>query len=234
MNSITRNELKYNYECHNIVCNWCKGNHISRQCNVEKLVKKELKDRVGSAMEQFVEKCIQCPQCLSVAKDYSNRETFCSFERLANNTPSLDLECKVCGFQVEVKSKCLSVNNLPDQIYCKAGNYKNLIENIYKNNINIIVIIYSADRDTKDITIKEVLLFDNYELRKGINIVINKQANSTLSDITIFNKNTIPRLCFNIKKMSFESFINKIEEELNNNELKMKNYNNVNTRKFYY
>jgi hypothetical protein len=200
---------------HNIICKWCKGNHGSRQCNAEKLIKNELKTKVGIVMEQFVEKCIQCPRCLAIAGNYcDNKEEFCSFERLANNTPSLDIECKMCGLQVEVKSKCLSVNVLPNQVYCKAGNFNNLIDNIYSNNLNIIIIIYSADRKTKNIMIKEVLWIDNVDLLFNNKIKITKEINSTLSNIELLDRQSFIKLSFKIKKISFESYINKISNKL--------------------
>jgi hypothetical protein len=182
----------------NIICNWCGENHTSRQCNNENMIKLELKVRVGSVIEEFVEKCIQCPRC---------SKTEGGFHRLGNNTPSLDIECKNCGLQVEVKSKCLSVNVLPNQIHCKAGNYYSLIKNIHFNNLNMIIIIYSADRKTKEITIKEAIWIDNYHLQTQTNITIDNIEDSRLSKINILDRNFFPRLSFDIRKISFESYI---------------------------
>jgi hypothetical protein len=207
----TSNKNFYKYELFNIICRWCKGNHKSRQCRVEKLIKNELKTKVGMVMEQFVEKYIQCPRCLDIVGDYcENNEEFCSFERLANNTPSLDIECKMCGLQVEVKSKCLSVNVLPNKVYCKAGNFNNLINNIYNNNLHMIVIIYSADRETKNIVIKEVLWLDNADLRYNKKIIIKKEINSSLSNIELLDRKNFTNLSFNIEKICFRAYINNI------------------------
>jgi hypothetical protein len=214
MNMISKNNLNYRYESINIVCKWCTGNHSSRNCHSEKMIKSQLKIKVGTVMEQFVEKCIECPRCFYAAGNNYNKENFCSFTRLANNTPSLDIECTICGLQIEVKSKCLSINNLPDQIYCKAGNYDSLINNIYDNQLNIIVIIYSADRITKNITIKEILWIDNKELYSESNVFINKIPNTTLCNITITNRNNIPKLPFDIKNISFETYINKLVKNI--------------------
>ena len=191
-------------------CWWCKGNHSSRKCNSELLIKKELKKKVGHVMEKFVEQCIQCPRC-----SFVNDDTNYNFERLGNNTPSLDVQCRVCGLQVEVKSKCLSVNNLPDNIYCKGGNYNMLYHNILDNDLNIIIIIYSADRNSKNITIKEVLWINNNELMSNTNVFIERDDKSTLSNIIISNRNIIPKLPFEIKNISFTSYVQKKIRDLN-------------------
>jgi len=219
MNMMSENKLSYKHEPSNMVCKWCTGNHCSRKCQFEKLIKCELKTRVGIVMEQFVEKCIKCPRCSSIAGDYCDEETLCTFNRLANNTPSLDMECRICGLHVEVKSKCLSIDNLPNQIYCKAGNYDNLINNINENQLNIFVIIYSADRITKNITIKEILWMDHSILSFKSKVLIKRIPDTKLSDITIINRNNIPKLPFNIRNISFESYIKRLSEKIKYNDI---------------
>ena len=170
-----------------MVCNWCGENHGSRECNEEKMAKTFLKLRVGSVMEQIAEKFIKCPSCLQNYGFYCDNDIPCSFKRLGNNTPSLDLECQYCGLKVEVKSKCLSVDELPNNIFCKGGNYKMLENRIFNENLNLIVIIYGADRKTKNISIREILWIDNNELKNKKNISIEKDTNQ-LSTIKINNK----------------------------------------------
>lgn len=199
---------KYTEEIQNKTCWWCNGNHGSRYCNFESLIKKELKKKVGKVIENFVEKCIQCPRCSTNVNNFT-------FERLGNNTPSLDIECKSCGLQVEVKSKCLSVDSLPDNIYCKAGNYNMLQHNIFNNNLNIVIVIYSANRNTKNITIKEALWVSNNELRSNVNVMVTRENRSSLSNVVILNRNYIPKLSFYAENISFTSYIQKKSKELN-------------------
>jgi hypothetical protein len=189
-----------------IICNWCGKNHGSRECNEEKMVKTTLKLRVGSVMEEIVEKCIQCPNCLENNGFYCDNNLPYTFKRLDNNTPSLDLECQYCGVKVEVKSKCLSVEELPNNIFCKGGNYDMLTNRIFNDNLNLIIIIYSADRKTKNISIRQILWIDNYELKNRHNISIKENENH-LSTININNINFIYKIKHQIKNISFSSYL---------------------------
>ena len=193
-----------------IKCNFCGQNHGSRDCNNEKLAKHILKLRVGSVMEQIVEKCINCPNCLKNYGFYCDNDIPCSLKRLGNNTPSLDLECQYCGLKVEVKSKCLSVDKLPNNIYCKGGNYNMFTDRILNEDLNLILIIYSADRKAQEISIREILWIDNSELKKCKNILIEEDSKN-LSNIVINNINIINKLKLKhkIKNISFFSFLKK-------------------------
>lgn len=200
----------------NLICKWCAGNHSSRNCHYEEMIKPQLKNKVGIVIEQFVEKCIQCPLCVYKSGNSYNINNYYSFKRLANNKPSLDIECSICGLQIEVKSKCLSIDNLPEQIYCKAGNYNSLINNIYYGELNIIVVIYSANRITKNITIKEILWINNNILSSNTNVFINKIPHSSLCNIIIMNRHNIPKLPFEIKNISFTSYVNSMSKKIIN------------------
>jgi len=185
-------------------CDFCSHDHNCRTCPLEHKLRKDMTTKVGIIMEEFVENNIYCKRCNKL-----------SFKRLGNNTPSLDLQCTICKDNLEVKSKCLSVSTLPDDITCKGGNYEYFIDNINNKNLNLLVIIYGVNRLNKSICIREIYWITNSELRTQENIKITKNTDSTLSSISILNKNRFQKLKFNkLPLISFKTWIEKLIKQI--------------------
>ena len=45
------------------ICHFCGGNHICKECPIEKQIAPELKKEIGKKMELYVSKFINCPHC---------------------------------------------------------------------------------------------------------------------------------------------------------------------------
>jgi type II restriction enzyme len=141
-----------------------------------------LRKKVGNMMEYYIADNLECPEC-HVRK----------LKVIGNHTPSLDIICSHCNNNFEVKSKCLSVNNLPNDIKLPHGSYFDYVNRLNKG-LNLIVIIYGVDRIKKLITIREVL-YANNNLLKNVNIVkVSKRIDNNLSTIMIKNKETLNKL----------------------------------------
>jgi hypothetical protein len=117
-----------------ISCDFCKGNHNTRDCHVELKLAPEIKKFIGNLMEYYFCNYFSCPKC-------KNK----SLTVLGNNKPSLDIICSICSKNIEIKSKCLSIDKLPNDIICHGGNYNNFINNITNINLDLAVIIYGVD-----------------------------------------------------------------------------------------
>jgi transcription elongation factor Elf1 len=148
---------------------------------MEKALADKLKQKIGIRMEEYVVNNIHCPECGCK-----------SLYKLGTNLPSLDMVCNCCGKYYEVKSKCLSVNNLPNDIVLPHGLYNDYYDRI-KDGLGLIIIIYGANRNDKTITIREILYANNKNLQNNNLIYISKRANN-LSTINIKNKNNLRKL----------------------------------------
>ena len=187
------------------ICEWCNNNHISRECVYEKLCNKKIIIKVGQIMEEFIEYNFKCSQC----NEYS-------LKRLGNNCPSTDLICSLCNKRIEIKSKCLSVDSLPNEIICKSGNYEYFKKNIEKNNLDLIVIIYGVNRIKKEINIREIYWFDNKQLHDNNIIKINKMKDSLSSYIYIKDRTILNKIyILNNISISFDKLIKKLINKIN-------------------
>jgi hypothetical protein len=182
----------------NNICNFCSQNHKCRSCPTEKKIRSRVSKKVGITMEEFVVTNIPCKYCEQK-----------SFVRLASSTPSLDLQCTNCKQNVEVKSKCLSTNNLPNDIICKGGNYDCFVDNINNKNLNLLLVVYGVNRINKSIFIREVFWINNDDLVLQKNIKITER--DKLSTIFIPDKNNFSKLEFDtMPTISFNNWIQKL------------------------
>ena len=99
----------------NQYCEFCYENHSCRDCHKEKQLRTIISTKVGLLMEELIEHKLKCKYCNKY-----------SLIRRGDNSPSLDLECRLCKKKIELKSKCMSVGNIPHDITCKGGNYFHL------------------------------------------------------------------------------------------------------------
>lgn len=200
-----------NYKTKNIRCDWCFGSHNSRVCPYEKLCNVEINTYIGNYFEDYIESNIKCIKC----------NTF-SLHKLGDNTPSMDLICIKCYKKIELKSKCLSAIDIPNDIQCKGGNYNYLIDNITNSELDIIIIIYSVNRINKTIKIRHIYWINNYDLLFNDNINIIK--NDKLSIISIKNRNDLIDIKLpKIINISLKSFIDNIMKtiDLNNKKISL-------------
>ena len=165
-----------------VECFFCKGAHVCRDCPVEANMAPMFKKKVGYMMEYYVAENIKCPEC-----------NVLSLQVIGNHTPSLDLICGSCQKKFEVKSKCLSVDKLPTDIILPHGSYIDYKYRL-KDGLNLIVIVYGADRINKLINVREVLYANNNKLMSSNIIEVRRRDKSNLSTIFIKNKNLISRL----------------------------------------
>jgi hypothetical protein len=201
-------------------CYFCEGNHVCRECPQEALLAPVLKKYIGKIMEDFIGNNFCCPRC------NTNKLAV-----LGNHSPSLDIICGECERKYEVKSKCLSINNLPNDLKLPHGNFEEY-KNRQDNGLDLFVIIYKVDRINKKITIREVLYADNKEILKNDNIQVLKRNNSHLSTITINNKKLLNKLKLNrLFQFDFSSII---ENYLKSNNFinKIKSFANIDNNNY--
>jgi hypothetical protein len=179
----------------NIRCSFCNGEHNSRNCNIEQIFAPIFKKEVGIYMEEHITQNIMCPRC-------DNNKLY----KLGNHTPSIDLVCTECKHIYEVKSKCLSVKNLPNDIFCNGGNYNEFINNIKNKELDLIIVLYGVNREKKEIFIREILYAPNNMLKDNIlnNIIISKKNDNQLSSIEIKNKEKLKKIDIKNKYLSFK------------------------------
>jgi hypothetical protein len=146
-------------------------------------------------MEEHITQNIMCPRC-------DNNKLY----KLGNHTPSIDLVCTECKHIYEVKSKCLSVKNLPNDIFCNGGNYNEFINNIKNKELDLIIVLYGVNREKKEIFIREILYAPNNMLKDNIlnNIIISKKNDNQLSSIEIKNKEKLKKIDIKNKYLSFK------------------------------
>jgi hypothetical protein len=192
-------------------CYFCGGSHVCRECPQETLLAPVLKKFIGSIMEDFIGDTFSCPCCVKK-----------TMYVLGNHSPSLDIVCQNCYRKFEVKSKCLSVTNIPKDINLPHGNYEDYNKR-QSTGLDLFVIIYKVDRIHKKITIREVLYSKNSEILKNDNIKVVKRDRSHLSTICIkdrflLTKMKLEKLCqFDFssiidKYLQTSEYLNKIQE----------------------
>lgn len=196
-------------------CYFCGGNHLCRQCPQELILAPLLKKYIGSIMENFISDNYSCPGCNT-----------CNLKVLGNHSPSLDIVCKNCDRKFEVKSKCLSVNQLPIDLNLPHGNFFDYKKR-QSSGLDFFIIIYKVDRFNKKIKIREILYIKNKEISKGNNFKVIKRNDSNLSTIIIDNRLNLNKLNLVSKnEFDFSNIVNqynngvkKIEKNiLNSNE----------------
>jgi hypothetical protein len=181
------------------LCEFCNGKHITRNCPVELKLAPEIKKIVGNLMEYYFCNSFSCPGC-------KNK----TLSVLGNNKPSLDIICLTCSKKIEVKSKCLSINNLPRDIVCHGGNYNQFINNIENLELDLVVIIYGVNRKKKEIYIRKVYYIPNNILYNSKLVTIDKCINSSLSIINIKNIEKLNNIIIKSNQIiSFKNIINK-------------------------
>jgi hypothetical protein len=165
-----------------IKCYFCNGTHVCRDCPKETAMAPILKKKVGNMMEYWVANNFKCPEC-----------KYACLNVIGNHAPSLDIICNNCSKKFEVKSKCLSVEKLPNDIKLPHGSY---IDYIYRleEKLNLIVIIYGVDRINKIINIREVLYANNKYLKNPNVIKVQKRPESNLSTILIKDRTMLLKL----------------------------------------
>jgi hypothetical protein len=183
-------------------CEFCFGDHSCRDCDKEKKLRVIISNKVGLMMEEYLENNILCRYC--------NRYTL---TRRGDNSPSLDLECKLCKKKIEVKSKCLSIDKLPNDITCKGGNFIHLLNNIKNKDLDLVLIIYGVNRKLKEIKIRNTFWIYNNQLQDNKLVQISKNYN--LSTISIFDIRKLERILpNNIKTISFKNWIEKLIKQI--------------------
>ncbi len=189
----------------NNFCNFCGSHtHTSITCGIENKMAPYFKSEVGLRMEEYITENVVCQYC--------NKHTL---KALLDFSPSLDLVCTNCNAIYEVKSKCLSIKELPNDIFCNSGNYNEFIKNI-SNGLNLFVVIYGVDRKKKDIIIRNVYYASNSVLKNKEFVKIEKKKDNTLSTIRIFNKEKLQKIDFTETRISFQCLYNSLFHEIKN------------------
>jgi hypothetical protein len=185
-------------------CFFCNGNHTCRTCPIENKMAPILRKKVGNLMEYYIADNLECPEC-HVRK----------LKVIGNHTPSLDIICSNCNNKFEVKSKCLSVNNLPNDIKLPHGSYIDYVHRLNEG-LNLIVIIYGVDRIKKMIKIREVLYANNNLLNKIDIIKVSKRIDNNLSTILIKNKEKLDKLKVQTKNtiLTFKNDFDKMNKNI--------------------
>lgn len=163
-----------------VFCYYCNGNHSCRNCPIETLVAPHMKKIVGQHMEKFVANELCCPRCNNM-----------TLGRIGNHTPSLDIICTTCSTNFEVKSKCISAEQIPTDLILNHGNYFDYIAR-QNNELDFIIIIYGVDRRSKIITIRKVLHVPHSTVKQKTIFKVFKKSTSTLSDIIIPDYTKLP------------------------------------------
>ena len=154
-------------------------------------------------MENFIGNTFECPCCQQK-----------TMKVLGNHSPSLDIICTNCKRRFEVKSKCLSVNNLPNDLKLPHGSYNDYLKR-QNNGLDLFVIIYKVDRVKKKITIREVLYAKHQDIIQEENILVMKREKSHLSTILIKDKFLLRKMNMNqIYQFDFSIIIEKYMENL--------------------
>jgi hypothetical protein len=164
-----------------IKCHFCGEKHHCKDCPSEKQLAPILKKKMGMMMEKYVAENLRCTSCGEKA-----------LEVMANYSPSLDIKCKCCNKFIEVKSKCLSVEKIPEDIMLSHGCYVDFKDRI-EQGLNIILIIYGVNRIKKILKLREILLIPNSFLKNSNDVVnVSKRLDTNLSNINIHKKSELP------------------------------------------
>lgn len=184
-------------------CYFCSGDHACRECPLEATMAPILRKKVGNMMEYYVADNLRCPEC-KIQK----------LKVIGNHTPSLDIICNNCNKKFEVKSKCLSIAKLPNDINLQHGSYIDYMHRI-EEELNLIVIIYGVDRIKKFITIREVIYANNTELKNSDLIEVQKRVDNNLSTIMIKNKRKLLKLSLETDDNTVLTFKNEVDTYCN-------------------
>ena len=184
------------------VCYFCNDNtHLSRNCTVEKSVSNNLKKVCGLWAEEFVGTHLCCPRCNTM-----------SLQILGDNSASLDACCinNNCNAKIEIKSKCISAINIPLDLKLPHGNFK-YYNKRQEDGLDFIIIIYSANRQTKIIEIRKILYIEDSIIKNKKLFIINKNENMNNSTIIIPNYTKLNEIRLNkVYKYNFSENINNI------------------------
>lgn len=197
---------KINYECpkNSRICTFCNlPNHNCKNCEIESECAPMLKSFIGDYMERYIGQNVHCPKC----KNENSTEK--TLRVLNDNTPSWDLQCTDCLAMFEVKSKCLSVNNLPLDINLNHGVYNEYMKQLEKG-LNLFVIIYKVSRERKLIEISKLLYIDNIILKNKavINVVPRMNRLSSINIPNYTNRNIKDLTCdLNIMPIHFGNHV---------------------------
>ena len=188
----TNNEIKSNY-MKNIInykrrsnnknkiksCFYCGSTkHLCRDCPKEKHDSTNYKLQIGKWAEKYVSQ-YNCPNCKCH-----------NLKFLGNHTPSLDIVCENCGHMIEVKSKCLSINKLPNDIWMYHGNYDFYRKRVSQG-LTFVIVIYAVNRQTKNFHVRKVLYINNQIIQKEEKIKVLKNNDNKNSKIIIPNINKL-------------------------------------------
>lgn len=166
-------------------CWFCNSNeHSCRECPLESAISNKLRNKAGNEFEDYIAANVKCPGCMKA-----------TLKRLNNHSPSLDIICN-CGLKFEVKSKCLSIKELPNDIQLNHGSYIDCMNRINEESLNLILIIYGVNRIQKEIYIREILYANNQMLKdsKIVEIKPIVLSNKKVSKILIKNRNFMAKL----------------------------------------
>jgi hypothetical protein len=162
-------------------CHYCNSTeHLCRDCPEEKKNAPTYKLVIGKWAEKYVAK-YPCPGCRKKTLEF-----------LGDHTPSLDVRCtnKTCNHIIEVKSKCLSVKNLPNDIFMHHGNF-NFYQQRVQQGLTFVFVIYSVDRRTKTFNVRKVFYVDNDKIKKGKVVQVRRVEYCNSSRIFIPNTKNI-------------------------------------------
>jgi hypothetical protein len=180
-------------------CHFCGGNHNCRNCHIEKKVAPRLKKVIGKKMERYVAS-LSCPCC--------RKKTLCLLD---DNSPSLDIICmdNMCKKKFEVKSKCLSCKDLPDDLQINHGNYEYYLKR-QAEGLDFIIVIYKVDRINKISEIRKVIHVPDSDIKSNGNFQVlqNKRyCNIIIKNHTLYNGITFTK---SYPQLSFKNEIKKI------------------------
>jgi hypothetical protein len=186
-------------------CYYCSGRHSCRECPQEKLISPIMKKLVGMYMENIVANKIKCPKCIEG-----------QLTIIGTHAPSLDIVCNNCETKFEIKSKCISATDIPNDLILPHGSYFDYINRL-EEGLEFIIIVYGVDRKTKIINIRKILYIPHETLRGKQHINIIKKNDSTLSEIYIPDNRVLNHIILN-KNYSYD-FSKNIDTILQNNNL---------------
>jgi len=172
------NTVKQKQSKNKIYCDFCGSeNHTSKFCQHEATYGPIYRLAIGKWAETFVSQ-LKCPKCKTN-----------NLKELNDNSPSLDIICSACNQKIEVKSKCLSVNKLPNDIYLPHGNFIKYEERKTEN-LDFVIVIYGVNRKSKTFFVRKILYIPNKDLNNSKKISVVKNNNSSIiyiPNINIFN-----------------------------------------------
>ncbi len=186
-------------------CYYCEGAHSCRECPQEKLISPIMKKLVGMYMEHIVANKIKCPKCFHGQLNI-----------IGTHAPSLDIICEECKTKFEIKSKCISATDIPNDLILPHGSYFDYINRLDEG-LEFIIIIYGVDRKTKIINIRKILYIPHQTLINKTYINIIKKNNSTLSEIYIPDNRMLDEIILN--KNYYYDFSKNIDNILQDNKL---------------